>query len=101
MANVQDVEHAQGGGAAAGVQVEVNPVADAQEIQVSPPPNVDDLRQRITRLYEKYNPAKIADLPALFQKYNGMEQRLLDSIIDKYVDQLTEAQKAGLFKFVR
>ena len=36
-----------------------------------------------------------------YVKQSSDKRKAYDSIIDKYGDQMTEAQKAGLFKFVR
>jgi len=46
--------------------------------------SAEDWRERITRLYEEHNPAKLGDVPNLLQKYRGREKTLYLGICEKY-----------------
>jgi hypothetical protein len=42
------------------------------------------VKEQITSLYREHNPTKLDALPALFSKYAGNEQELLDAVKEKY-----------------
>ena len=44
---------------------------------------VDAIRERIRLVYVQYNPEKLQALPAMFEKYSGQEQKLLDKVVAK------------------
>eukprot|EP01062_Namystynia_karyoxenos_P028524 TRINITY_DN215_c0_g2_i1.p1 TRINITY_DN215_c0_g2~~TRINITY_DN215_c0_g2_i1.p1 ORF type:complete len:821 (+),score=279.39 TRINITY_DN215_c0_g2_i1:145-2463(+) len=44
----------------------------------------DDWRSRITRMYNKYEPAKVGQVDALLAKYAGKEQQLMEALVKKY-----------------
>eukprot|EP01043_Picozoa_sp_COSAG02_P024891 COSAG02_NODE_1379_length_12986_cov_20.681928_2_plen_237_part_00 len=45
---------------------------------------VDGIEQQIEQIYRQHNPEKLDTLPALFRKYDGIEQELLDAVKEKY-----------------
>ncbi|CAE8611331.1 unnamed protein product [Polarella glacialis] len=48
------------------------------------PQHPDQWRELITQIYAQYNPAKLADVPALLTKYAGRERTLYLGICEKY-----------------
>jgi hypothetical protein len=56
-----------------------------------PPPlrtnDANRCHQEIIKIYEQFNPSKLANLDGLFKKYRGKEQALLRAIEKKYEDQ--------------
>lgn len=45
---------------------------------------VKDFEEKVTKLYQKYNPSKISQIPQLMEKYAGREEELIRRIINKY-----------------
>lgn len=45
---------------------------------------VAGIKQQIEKIYRQHNPEKLDTLPALFSKYDGNEQELLDAVKEKY-----------------
>lgn len=50
----------------------------------------------IKRIYEKYNPKKVSNVPALLEKYKGLEEELMDGIFAKY--EVSEEEQAFFLK---
>lgn len=42
------------------------------------------IKKQIEEIYRQHNPDKLDTLPALFEKYDGIEQELLDAVREKY-----------------
>ena len=49
--------------------------------------NLASVRDQLREMYEKYNPAKLAELDNILQAYSGREQLLLDRVTEKYAQQ--------------
>ena len=47
--------------------------------------SVLQIEKEIIKLYEQYNPAKLADVPSLMEKHKGKETKLLQAIRNKYL----------------
>src|SRR5437762_3403052 len=43
-----------------------------------------DAKGRLTRFYEKYNPAKLANVDSTLQQYAGQEEELFKALVGKY-----------------
>ena len=54
---------------------------DAQPIQK---PNLAEVRSRVERIYQKYNPDKLDEVPDIIQKFKGRETQLIAALVQKY-----------------
>lgn len=43
--------------------------------------------ERLTAFYEKYQPDKVDNVPALLEKYSGKEEKLFQALVQKYGDE--------------
>jgi hypothetical protein len=46
---------------------------------------LEQIRQQIFEIFQKYNPAKLSELPVLYQKYQNQEELLLEKLKKKYL----------------
>ncbi|KAG9411368.1 hypothetical protein AC1031_017006 [Aphanomyces cochlioides] len=56
------------------------PEPDANEVITF----VDAMTLRLQAFYEKYNPDKVAEVPAVLSKYAGKEKQLFEALVKKY-----------------
>lgn len=59
--------------------------ASFDEQQMETPPSIEDIKAEIRAIYTEHCPAKLLELPALFNKYDGRELTMLRKIQKKYL----------------